>query len=101
MNMRGNRWKWSCAVSEGNISEYQKKKGWKSRVVQVLGPVSIELGAIAQEVLYMGQTHFHCQRDITLTTQKQTLGYQTVPIPCKEQGIMYIKLYFIIDSGSL
>ncbi len=29
-----------------------------------------------------------------------TLGYQTGPISCKKQGIMYIKSYFIIDSDS-
>ncbi len=31
---------------------------------------------------------------------KLDLGYQAGPISCKKQGIMYIKSYFIIDSGS-
>ncbi len=53
--MRRTRQKWSCAVSEGNISERMvQKKGWKSHVVEELGPLSIELGAIAYEVPYMG-----------------------------------------------
>ncbi len=43
MNMRETRWRWSYAVSEGNISEWYRKKGWKSHLVQALGPVSIEL----------------------------------------------------------
>ncbi len=47
MNIRGTREKWSCAVFEENISEWYRKKSWKSCVVQALGPVSIELGAIA------------------------------------------------------
>ncbi len=47
MNMRRARRKWGCAVSEGNIREWNRKNGWKSCVVvQALGPVSIELGAI-------------------------------------------------------
>ncbi len=28
-----------------------------------------------------------------------TLGYQTGPISCKNQGIKYINSYFIIDLG--
>ncbi len=31
---------------------------------------------------------------------RPTIGYQTGPISCKKQGIVYIKSYFIINSGS-
>ncbi len=74
--------------------------GWKSCLVQGLGHVYIELRVIGQEVLYMGQNYFHCWFHLPLTTQKQTLCYQTAPISCKKLGITQIKSYFIIGSGS-
>ncbi len=46
MNIRGTGRKWSCEVFQGKISEWYRKRGWKSCVAHGLGPVSIELGAI-------------------------------------------------------
>ncbi len=51
MNVRGTKRKLSCAVSEWNISELYRKG---LEVMYRLGPVSIDLGAIGWEVLYMG-----------------------------------------------
>ncbi len=47
MNMIGTRWKWSCAVSEGNIYVNGTEKGLEVACSMGTRAVSIELGVIA------------------------------------------------------